>query len=140
MRFKHRLNLHCIAFASKLNNLPREVKYPCDNCQLICLEYMGLSATELRCLPPASRLLKFQCSKCRSYDAIESLQNHLQDKDQIKSDKNDINMLQEKIKLLEEEKNQHLTQSYAEITKINKTSKGNNCPNIIIKPKAAQSQ
>lgn len=116
--------------------------YPCDSCKrLICQECSGLSATELRCLPLSSRILKFQCIKCRNYDVLELLQAQVQDKDQMINDKNNIiSMLQEKIILLEEEREQRPTISYADVTKFQGKTIVKNCPKIIIKPKAAQSQ
>lgn len=130
----------------------KEVKYPCfpcDGCRnLICAECSALSATELRCLPLATRLLKFHCIKCRNYDIAEVLTSQLSDKDQIIKDKNEIIlMLQEKLKLFEQQKDKPLPliQSYADAARntmllSNKNETVNNCPKIIIKPKTTQTQ
>lgn len=121
--------------------------FPCDGCRfMICSECSGLSATELRCVPLASRLLKFHCSNCREYNVAKILQQQIEDKEQIIKDKMSIiEMLQEKIKMLEEEpKESYVAQSYADVTKMqnntNKIDITNNFPNIIIKPKNAQTQ
>lgn len=125
----------------------KEVRYPCtpcDSCRnLICNNCSGCSASEIKCLPLRTRILKFICSKCRNYDLINCLQNKIKDKDQIISDKNEIiKMLQDRLKQLEENCNAPTLQlSYAEAAKTNggDNERRANYPNIVIKPKVIQS-
>lgn len=86
----------------------KEVKchcFPCDSCtDLICLEYSGLSSSEIKCKPLQRRTLKFLCEKYRSYDDLAViLQSSVGDKKKIiQGQKEIIKLLKEKISRLED--------------------------------------
>lgn len=129
------------SICKQVKHSTKEIKvpcFPCDVCRsLICLKCSELSQTEIRCIELKQRSMLYKCTRCR-YEVVEILQNTIKDKELI------IDMLHEKIKLLEQ-KTQTYNQpiSYSEITKKNQTvQKGptikNNVPKIIIKPKQQQ--
>lgn len=134
------------AICKQIKQPTKEAKFPCfpcDNCRsLICVECSALSATESKCLPLATRLLIFHCTKCRNYDFAEILISQVRDKEQIIKDKNDIIlMLQEKVKFFEQKgKLLPLKQSYADVARNttllpNKNDREANCSKLIIKPR-----
>ncbi|XP_074042086.1 uncharacterized protein [Leptinotarsa decemlineata] len=127
----------------------RELKNPCfayDTCRrLVCTECSELSSSEIKCLPLQKRILKFYCKKCRNNEYIDSLKLIMKDKETIIQDKNEIiTLLQEKLKCLEELRNNSTSNTtYAKATKCEQNLNPNtttqiNVPNIIIKPKTNQ--
>lgn len=123
----------------------KDIKVPCfacDSCRnLFCIECSELSTSEVRCMPLQKRLLKFHCPGCRSYELIDMLKKTVLDKDEIINTKNElINLLQEKIKQYETEKESPRI-SYARVLKGQHEEKDemkHNCPGIIVKPMVPQ--
>lgn len=104
----------------------------CDVCKRpICLECSELSPTEIRCLNLQKRILQYKCKQCR-YEAVEILQNTIKDKDKI------IELLQEKVKNLEQNQMDTHTNTYANAAKSPIETIRHNVPKIIVKPKQRQ--
>ncbi|KAL3272112.1 hypothetical protein HHI36_022574, partial [Cryptolaemus montrouzieri] len=89
------------------------------------------------------RILKFHCGKCRCYELTEVLQNTITDKERIIEQQQEIiDLLKEKMKSYEDRAAITSQQTYATVLggKTNiKVDKNNNYPDLIFKPKKAQS-
>lgn len=125
----------------------KEVRYPCTPCdscrRIICNSCSGCSASEIKCLPLKTRILKFKCAKCRNYEYADILINTIKDKDQIINEKNEIIwMLKEKLKEMENNSAKQIQQkSYVDAAKTSgetNNERRNNYPNLVIKPKVKQ--
>lgn len=129
----------------QIKNPTKEIKYPCfpcDSCRnFYCMECSELSPSEIKCIPLQKRLLRFYCFACRDFELLALLKNTIADKDTIIEGKNEI------IKLLQERldqcgsRDESVKPSYANVLSEHckqLTERKQNCPNILIKPKAVQ--